>query len=553
MTHFAKGWPTDIIPLIEKAGLHHIRDEQPWRQVEKGKGRYEFPARLTAYMAELAAHHIDPLVVLAFANPLYDDGKTPYSDAGRASYAAYARAVAQRYGASLGGVEIWNEYNGSFCDGPCRSDRPGFYTTMLQQAYKTLKATNPQLTVLGGAAVPIPLDYFRGLFQKGALGAMDAVVIHPYRPQPEGVERDIEALRQLMTQYGTPKPIWATEFSDLADMKKNRDDVARYLVRMSTLLLSAKVERIYWYLLRDYQEFTGLGLLRDENDPLGRYTPTPAYVAYATLIHELDGLSFVRREAGDPRTRIYVFAAGGEEVRVAWSALPGASYDVAGADTVRVIDMMGGAKSLAPQNGRLSIALGENPVYVVGKVAQSEAPGAGGPAASSMDDFSLAQGDKGWSYGMIVRPDGPIAVGTSFSEPFEPLQPNQTRDGWMQAGSPTLKIKAAMMHPGRSRNAAAWAVRRWSSPTAGNLRVNGTVQANDKKSEGVSFAILLDGRVVYAAELGGASGVKKAEFDLPVQAAEGATIDFAVGPGRGGSINFDATGLSAFISGAAKP
>ena len=104
MTHFAKGWQTDIIPLIEKAGLHRVRDEQPWRQVEKERGRYEFPPRLSAYMTELAAHHIEPLLVLAFANPLYDEGKTPISDVGRAGYAAYARAVAQHYGPSLGAV-----------------------------------------------------------------------------------------------------------------------------------------------------------------------------------------------------------------------------------------------------------------------------------------------------------------------------------------------------------------------------------------------------------------------------------------------------------------
>ena len=128
------------------------------------------------------------------------------------------------------------------------------------------------MTVLGGAAVPIPLDYYRQLFEHGALNSMDAVVIHPYRRQPEGVEEQIESLRQLMARYGTPKPIWATEFSDLPDMKKSRDDVARYLVRMSTLLLAAHVERLYWYLLRDYQEFTGLGLLHDESSPT-RYAP----------------------------------------------------------------------------------------------------------------------------------------------------------------------------------------------------------------------------------------------------------------------------------------
>jgi hypothetical protein len=236
---------------------------------------------------------------------------------------------------------------------------------MLQESYRSLKAANPSLTVLVGAAVPIPLDYFGKLFDKGALDAMDAVVIHPYRRQPEGVEQQIASLRLLMARYGKPKPIWATEFGDLADMRKSRDDVARYLVRMSTLLLSAKVDRVYWYLMRDYQEFSGLGLVRDETDPLGRYTPTPAYAAYATLIHQLDGAGFVRRESSDPATRIYLFADGKREIRVLWSTLPGATYEVASEKPSRRVSMMGDEKLLAPQNGRITVAVDQNPIYVV--------------------------------------------------------------------------------------------------------------------------------------------------------------------------------------------
>ena len=365
MTHFAKGWSTDIIPLIEKAGISHVRDEQPWRLVERQPGHYEFPPRLSAYMSELAAHHLDALIVLAFSNPLYDGDQTPFSDAGRAGYAAYARAVVQHYAPALSAVEIWNEYNGSFCAGPCRGDRPAYYTPMLQEAYKSVKAANPLLTVLGGAAVPIPLPYFRGLFDKGALDAMDAVVIHPYRRQPEGVGEQIESLRQLMARYGAQKPIWATEFGDLADMRKNRDDVARYLVRMSVLLLSAKVDRLYWYLMRDYQEFTGLGLVRDENDPLGRYAATPAYAAYAILIHQLDGARFVRREPSDPRTRVYIFARPEGEIRVLWSAAPGATYELASDRPARRIGMTGDEKILTPQGGRISVALDQNPIYLI--------------------------------------------------------------------------------------------------------------------------------------------------------------------------------------------
>src|SRR5262249_54112959 len=133
-----------------------------------------------------APNQLDPLIVLAFSNPLYDSNKTPYDDRGRAAYAAYAAAVAKRYSGQVSAVEVWNEYNGSFCDGPCRGDRPAYYAAMLKETYKSLKAANPSLVVAGGAAVPIPLDYFDNLFRQGALDAMDAVVIHPYRKIPEG-------------------------------------------------------------------------------------------------------------------------------------------------------------------------------------------------------------------------------------------------------------------------------------------------------------------------------------------------------------------------------
>jgi hypothetical protein len=357
VTHFAKDWAADIIPLIGKCGIGRIRDEQPWRKVEKNPGQYQFPPRLSGYMGALAAAQIDPLIVLAFSNPLYDNDKTPFDEPGRAAYAAYARAVAGHYRGQVSAVEVWNEYSGSFCDGPCRSDRPAYYTAMLKQTYQALKAANPSLTVAGGAAVPIPLDYFDGLFRHGALEAMDAIVIHPYRKIPEGVEEKIAELRQMMQRYGRVKPIWATEFGDTADMRKNRDDVARYLVRMSTLLLAAGVERIYWYLLKDFQDFAGMGLLRSESDPAGRYVPAPAYAAYAVLIKQLGGAQFVRREPSDPDLRVYLFSKNGREIRVAWSTQGTRPYMPA-VSGLQKIDMMGNPVPAG------SITLDANPVYL---------------------------------------------------------------------------------------------------------------------------------------------------------------------------------------------
>src|SRR5262249_11773433 len=145
----------DIVPLIARAGIGRVRDEQPWRQVEKKRGAYAFSQRLTEYMDALAAQKLDPLIVLAFANPHYDGGKTSYTAEGRAGYAAYADAVLQRFGSRVRALEVWNEFNGSFCDGPCRDDRPAAYSALLKETYRTLKARSPAVTVLGGAAVPI--------------------------------------------------------------------------------------------------------------------------------------------------------------------------------------------------------------------------------------------------------------------------------------------------------------------------------------------------------------------------------------------------------------
>jgi len=364
MTHFAKDWPTDIIPLIGKAGIGRIRDEQPWRKVEKDPGQYRFPPQLSGYVDALTAAKIDPLIELVFSNPLYDNDKTPFDESGRAAYAAYASAVAERYRGQVSSFEIWNEYNGSFCEGPCRADRPAYYTAMLKQAYRALKAANPSLIVAGGASVYFPQDYFDGLFRQGALEAMDAFVIHPYRKIPEGVEEKIADLRQMMQRHGAVKPIWATEFGDTADMRKNRDNAASYLVRMSTLLLAGGCERIYWYLLKDYQEFAGMGLLLSESDPAGRYVATPAYAAYAALIRELDGAHFIRREPSDPELRIYLFAKGQREIRVAWSTQGVKAYELHGQAALQKIDMMGNVKTVSPQGGSIQLTLDSNPIYL---------------------------------------------------------------------------------------------------------------------------------------------------------------------------------------------
>src|SRR5690606_38794229 len=213
----------------------------------------------------------------------------------------------------------------------------------------------PDVQVLGGAVVKVPLPYLERLFQHGALEYMDAVAVHPYQTQPEGIEVALNKLKALIERYndGTGKPIWVTESGRQDKSPDGRHNVARYLVRAYTLMLSEEVERIYWYLLRDYDKFQTMGLLRGEDSPLGRYVPTPAYVSYANLIRQLDGARYVRREATDPRTRLYLFEKNGEEIRVGWSMETPARIVFQTSAPLAVTDIMGREHLAPPADGEV--------------------------------------------------------------------------------------------------------------------------------------------------------------------------------------------------------
>ena len=103
-------------------------------------------------------------------------------------------------------------------------------------------------------------------------------------------------------------------------------DAARYFVQMCTALLAAGMDRLYWYLLRDYHEFKGMGLLHAPDSELGRYASTPAYAAYANLIHQLGDTRFVRQE-GDVRALVYLFMRHGQEVASRGAAISRRSCD----------------------------------------------------------------------------------------------------------------------------------------------------------------------------------------------------------------------------------
>ena len=522
------------------AGIRNVRDELYWQEIEPERGHYLFPPLYERYMEELRRAGIEPLVELTFANRAYDGGLTPYTDEGFAAYARYGLEVLRHYGSQIRAVEIWNEYNGSFCTGPASKNRAQSYARMAQAAYRALKKERPQIVVAGGVTAGVPLPYFERLFSIGALNSMDVVSIHPYRfnSPPEGIEDDVAALQSLIRRYnhGNPKPIWVTEIgwgtkpaSASMDLAIDQGVQASFLVRAYTLLLSAGVERIYWYLFRDYGTFVTMGLVRDDK----LHTPKKDYQAMKTLISELGNARFKRREStrGDLYSILFEKDGGGE-VRVIWSLQP---RSVAIPRTCKVIGMLGGR---LPSGVELRIA--GDPIFVEG--ALSGLPAAGPRAAKvvadSVRDFSGTQDSNGWSYGTFV----------GSSSAFVPLKEFRTTD-WKKEWCgqyPYLSISDREQHPSESPGGAVAAVRRRTIDRGGRFRIIARFRCGSQ-GDGVGVKVLLEGRELFSETIGGGRPVVS-QFDSVRTVPPGGRIDFAVFPGPRGNADFDATEVTVTIA-----
>jgi len=559
MTHFAQNWDTDIIPLAARAGLKNVRDEVYWDQTETSKGQFSFPATAEAYMPLLKANHIDPLVPLTFANPNYDGGQTPYTQEGFDAYARYCVKVLEHYGSQIKTVEIWNEYNGSFANGPAAKDRPDTYVKMLQTAYQAIKKARPDVTVLGVSTAGVPLPYFERVFKAGGLQYMDGISVHPYRynDTPEGLEQQLARLQALVEKYnnGKPKPIWVTEVGWLTktdpapgEVRITEADQANFVVRSYVLMLSAGIVKSYWYLFRDYGDFATMGLIRQSGDPLGKYTPKSSYVAMANMTRQLTDAQFVKTEPTLANVYSLEFKhSSGDVVRTMWSTEPTTLF-VKTSGPLTVVDMMGNGKSLTPENGHIRLALTDSPIYVHGTVDALPAPPTGtvkDVVAGSEDDFSYTQGKNNWFYGYFESGATPGAYAPAGFKPF----PNYVVTDWQAqwSGTPNfLQITSTLQHPGVDYGHQIWSVRRWTSNLTGTVEIKGRFARLSAQGDGTNGRIFVDGTPVYSQLLGAGNSIV-GNFDVKTAVHPGSNIDVSVDPGPGTNLDFDGTSVECAI------
>jgi hypothetical protein len=541
MTHFAQYNDQSVIPLIARAGIAHIRDEQYWASIEPQKGVFAYPAKFTDYMSKAQAASIRPLIPLTWSNQNYDWEAgiftAPHSDKGRLGYANYALDVLNKYAGQIEAVEVWNEYNaGTFIKGPAAANKPFYYKLMLQKVYETIKPSHPNVKVIAGATVPIAHGFLKSLFAQGAIPYLDAVSIHAYRSFPDGVDLEIAELRELIksSNGGIDKPIWVTEFSRTnTSSDEDRANAAPYVAQIVALMLSQGVERMYYYVMIDDLNFPYFGLVGFSSGPLGKFRPHPALIAYANAIRQFYKATYRGRFSASPSTYALRFQRRPDELTVLWSNHP-VCVSLAASSELLVTNIMGGTSTITPLSGRVSIELSKDVQYVRGPVT-SVTEAANDVLADSVSGYSKTAGENGWFYGFAEL---------SSAAAYDPSQFKQMTWGiwggdnyrWLASGGYPF-ASGNTLHPSRY-----WAIRRWVSNFAGRASLSGFL-SRGSGGDGVGVRIFADGNEVYNHYLSPNQSINYSVPDIALKV--GSNIDFTVN--QAAESSFDATTFTSMI------
>ena len=176
-----------------EAGYRLARMDLTWSAVEREAGVYDFAAydRLVTHLTKAGAR---ALFILDYGNPLYDNGKSPFTEAGRVSFSRYAASAAAHFRSKGIIWEIWNEPNLAQFWKP--EPNAGDYAKLALATARAVRAADPDAVILAPGSSGFPWEFLETVFRGGVLDHVDAISVHPYRgTPPESADRDFGRLR----------------------------------------------------------------------------------------------------------------------------------------------------------------------------------------------------------------------------------------------------------------------------------------------------------------------------------------------------------------------
>lgn len=269
-------------------GVGSYRLVLAWSTVEATKGSYDWSSS-DAVLGELARTGIEPITTVvgtpAGYAPLITDPPTS-SEATFDAWSKFLEAAALRYGPDgdfwqgfaesnpdvtpqpLHVWEIWNEPNTALFWTP--QPDPDAYATLLKRSSRVIQGVDPGAEIMTGGMFATPqsdgaitsFDFLDDLYaHRGMVDVIDAIGVHPYGPDVEGVVKQLDDTRETIDGAGDDAATWVTELgwgSDPHvpnDLAKSPDQQAELLRRGFTLLSEQRdrwnLQGVVWFTWHD--------------------------------------------------------------------------------------------------------------------------------------------------------------------------------------------------------------------------------------------------------------------------------------------------------------
>ena len=409
------------------------------------------------------------------------------------------------YPGLLAAVEVWNEPDGGW---PVPADK----MTLLVQAVRTAMNAQPTLAgikLVAPATVAGEGTYWQDLVTNGLLPNVDWVSHHMYS-DPHVLERRIANLRDKIGS----KPIFISEFG--GNFTANAHEVAGSL----TMLKALGIHGASHFTLRDYATFPDNALLDTGGGISAQGT------CWKTWHQTVGGGVYAGRDSLPSNIQCHRFTVGANTVRVAWASAGTPIINITGTHTVKDVN----GATLTPATTR---TLGLSPVYLTGltgAVTVSYAAGQETLLAYPEIDFSLVQGQGGWTYQSFT--------GSTYTN----AQADTVENDWMIPTSGVWQIGPTTGHPASAGATAA--VRKWTVPAGiTRVRVTGT-WARAAGGDGSDVTLFHNTVIRFRRAILLNTTVTIAQV---FNAVAGDVLEFRVGLGPATDVSFDTTVLRALI------
>ncbi len=311
----------ELIAFAKSTGLAMIRERVSWRAIQPAADRWDWRAdRRYEQLRQSYRRAGIPVLEMGHDAPAWTGLVAKYPGDLVATADSW-RAISQRWGATWGGVELWNEPDIGF-----GGDLPGDqYSAYGKAVAYGLRRASTRAPVVGGVIALYKPPFLAACAESGLLDRVDAFSFHNYGPALAFEGLNARYREWLRAAGKADMPLWITECGWPWRKGPARPPVDQDLASASNIVMKAVearacgVERYFTFVYPYYEENANNFSVMD-----GHATPLRGMAAYAQAIQTLGGKRYLGDlKLDDPRiARARVFGDDARAVAVLYSTVP---------------------------------------------------------------------------------------------------------------------------------------------------------------------------------------------------------------------------------------